>query len=296
MSILITTEATADLPESLLKSRDDLKVIPMGYTVNGVGYDGVDEKLSPHDFYEAVAQAKTASDLPQTSQVTAYAAEEFFTKYLEQGYDIIHVGFDSALSGTIEQEKMAAKACQEKFPDRRITVIDSLSACFGQGYLAYLTAMQNDKGLSYDEIVQYVKDTMLKVNHLFAIDDLMHLCRTGRATKNEAYLGSALHIKPVLYIPNDGKLVPYTKVISQKKAIKTLIETMQKNVLPPDQVPFVGVGSADDPESVQLLKKLVEDMGYKTVEFDVGPVIGTHVGKGMIVVIYLGKDRESITQ
>ena len=136
MSILITTEATADYPDSLL--RDDIKIIPMGYTVNGVGYDGVNEKLTPHDFYEAVAKAKTASDLPQTSQVTEYVAEEFFSQYLEQGYDIIHIGFDSALSGTLEQEKMAVKACQEKYPDRKIALIDSLAACFGEGYLAYL--------------------------------------------------------------------------------------------------------------------------------------------------------------
>ena len=292
MSILFTTEATADYPESLL--RDDIKIIPMGYTVNGVGYDGVEEKLTPHEFYDAVATAKTASDLPQTSQVTAYVAEEFFSKYMEEGYDIIHIGFDSALSGTLEQEKMAAKACQEKYPDRKITIIDSLSACFGQGLLAYYTLVEKDKGASYEELVKFVEDTKLNINHLFAIDDLMHLCRTGRATKNEAYLGSALHIKPVLYIPNNGKLVPYTKVISQKKAIKTLIETMQKNAVKPGKDILVGVGSADDPDSVQFMKEIIEDMGYKTVEFDVGPVIGTHVGKGMIVIIYLGSNREDI--
>ena len=292
MSILITTEATADYPESLL--RDDIKIIPMGYTVNGVGYDGVEEKLTPHEFYDAVATAKTASDLPQTSQVTAYVAEEFFSKYMEEGYDIIHIGFDSALSGTLEQEKMAAKACQEKYPDRKITIIDSLSACFGQGLLAYYTLVEKDKGASYEELVKFVEDTKLNINHLFAIDDLMHLCRTGRATKNEAYLGSALHIKPVLYIPNNGKLVPYTKVISQKKAIKTLIETMQKNAVKPGKDILVGVGSSDDPDSVQFMKEIIEDMGYKTVEFDVGPVIGTHVGKGMIVIIYLGSNREDI--
>ncbi len=292
MSILITIESTADYPESIL--RDDIKILQIGYTVNGIAYDGVENKLTPHEFYEIVASAKTASDLPQTSQIPAFVYEEFFTEYLSKGFDIIHLALDSALSGTIEQARMAAKACQEKFPDRKVTVIDSLAACFGQGYLAYLTALQKDKGLSYDELVKYAEDTKLNVNHLFAIDDLNHLCRTGRATKNEAFLGTALHIKPVLYIPNDGKLIPYTKVISQNKAIKTLIETMQKNAVPASECPFVGVGSADDPESVQLLKKLVEDMGYKTVEFDVGPVIGTHVGKGMIVVIYLGSNREDI--
>jgi len=292
MQILITTEATSDYPESIM--RDDLKIIPMGYTVNGIGYDGITEKLTPHEFYETVATAKTASDLPQTSQVTEYVAEEFFSKYLAEGYDIIHIGFDSALSGTIEQERMAAKACQEKFPDRKITVIDSLAACFGQGLLTYLTLLEKDKGASYDELVKFVEDTKLNINHLFAIDDLNHLCRTGRATKNEAFLGTALHIKPVLYIPNNGKLIPYTKVISQKKAIKTLVETMSKNIVSPDKCPYVGVGSADDPDSQNFLKELVEEMGYKAIMFDVGPVIGTHVGKGMIVLIYLGSNREDV--
>lgn len=293
MSILITTEATADFPESL--TRDDIKIIPMGYTVNGVGYDGITEKLTPHEFYEAVSQAKTASDLPQTSQVTAFVAEEFFTKYLEEGYDIIHLALSSHLSGTIEQEKMAAKACMEKFPDRKVTIIDSLSASFGQGLMAYYASLKNQQGLSYDDLVNYIeKDLKLNINHLFAIDDLNHLCRTGRATKNEAFLGTALHIKPVLYIPNDGSLVPYTKVISQKKAIKTLLETMQKNAVKPGDDILVGVGAADAPEDRAFIKKLVEDLGYKTVEFDVGPVIGTHVGKGMIVVIYLGSNREDI--
>ena len=89
-------------------------------------------------------------------------------------------------------------------------------------------------------------------------------------------------------------LITYTKVISQKKAIKTLIETFQKNAVSPDKMPLVGIGSADDPDSVQFMKRLIEDLGYKTVEFEVGPVIGTHVGKGMIVIIYLGSNREDI--
>ncbi len=292
MSILVTIESTADYPESIL--RDDIKILQIGYTVNGIAYDGVENKLTPHEFYEVVARAKTASDLPQTSQIPAFVYEEFFTEYLEKGNDIIHLALDSALSGTVEQARMAAKACQEKFPDRKITVIDSLAACFGQGLLAYYTLLQKDKGLSYDELVKYAEDTKLNINHLFAIDDLNHLCRTGRASKNEAFLGTALHIKPVLYIPNDGRLIPYTKVISQKKAIKTMIETMQKNAVKPGDDIYVGVGAADAPEDRDFINSLIQDLGYKTITFDVGPAIGTHVGKGMIVIIYLGSNREDI--
>ena len=292
MKILITTEATADFPDSLL--REDVKIIPMGYTVNGVGYDGVNEVLTPHEFYEAVSQAKTASDLPQTSQVTEYVAEEFFSKYLEEGYDIIHVGFDSALSGTIEQERMAVKACQEKYPDRKITVFDSLCATFGQGLLVYHLLQAKDNGASYDELVKLGESLKNNVVHIFAIDDLNHLCRTGRATKNEAFIGTALHIKPILYIPDDGKLIPFTKVMSQKKAIKTLYDTFMRTALDPSKNTIVGVGAADSDEDREFLAKLIQDAGYKTVYFDIGPIIGTHVGKGMICLIYLAEDRKHI--
>ncbi len=289
--IIISTEATADCPESIF--RDDLKIIPMGYTVNGIGYDGINEKLSPHEFYEAVANAKTKSDLPQTTMVTEYTATEFFENLLKQGHDIIHIGFSSHLSGTFEQETKAVNALKEKYPERKITLIDSFSACFGEGLIAYYALQKKDEGASYEEIVEYTKSIIQNSNAIFVIDDLMHLCRTGRAAKSEAYLGTAFHVKPILYIANDGSLQPFAKEISQKKALKTMLKVFENNAWSPEKTKLIGIGHADDLESANLVIDSIKEMGYKNViPFDVGPVIGTHVGKGMICIIFMGNEKD----
>lgn len=290
MSILITTEATADIPSSLF--RDDLKIIPMGYTVKGVGYDGDKEKLSCKEFYDVVATAKTPSDLPQTTMVTAFAAEEFFTKYLSEGYDIIHIAFSSHLSGTYEQIKMAEKVCHEKFPERKLTVIDSFAASFVEGMIAYYTCQEKDKGASYEELVAYVEKIRYNAAARFVIDDLNHLCRTGRASRSEAFFGSALHIKPILYIPNDGSLVPFKKAISSKKAFRAMLEDVEKHAWKGDDK-LIAVGCADADEDRQFLIDQIKQLGFTNViPYDVGPVIGTHVGKGMVSVIFLADSRE----
>lgn len=292
MSILITTEATADIPESLF--RDDLKIIPMGYTVNGIGYDGYTEKLSNKDFYNAVAQAKSKEDLPQTTMVTSFTATEFFDKYLSQGYDIIHIGFSSKLSGTLDQLNMAAKELKEKYPERKLTVIDSLSASFVEGLVAYYACHKKDEGASYEEIVDYVESIKQNAYGIFVIDDLNHLCRTGRATKNEAFLGTLLQIKPMLYISETGTLEPYKKAMSTKKALKTMLEDFKNVAFDKDKNLLIAVGCADNEPDRALVIDSIKAMGYTNViPYDVGPVVGTHVGKGMVSIIFMGKERSS---
>ena len=291
MSIIISTESTADIPE--YQFREDLKIIPMGYSVNGVGYDGVTEKLTPTEFYAAVSQAKTKSDLPQTTMVTEYNATEFFDEILAAGNDLIHIAFSSVLSGTFDQETKAINAMKEKYPDRKITIIDSKSASYGEGMIAYQALLKKDEGASYEEIVKFIEEVRENTNAIFVIDDLMHLCRTGRATKNEAYIGTALRIKPVLYIANDGTLQPWAKVMSTKKALRSMLNLLLTNALKPEDTKFICVGHADNLEDAQLLVDAIKEAGYKNVGiYDFGPVIGTHVGKDAVSVVFLGNRKD----
>ena len=211
----ITTEATADFPESLMK--EDFAIIPMSYTVKGEFFDGADKKLTPKQFYDACREAKTAADLPTTSMITAYQAEEFFRPILAAGNDVIHIGFSSALSGTLEQLKMAEKTLSAEFPDRRITVIDSKSACFIEGLAAYYALLKRDEGADYDECVSYIERLLPHCAGFFTIDDIAHLQRTGRVGKAEAFIGGTLHIKPVLTVDDDGKLIPFAKSASSSR-------------------------------------------------------------------------------
>ncbi len=287
----ITTEATSDYPPSL--EEKDFAIIPMSYSICGKDYDGDGNKLSPKEFYDACRNAKTKEDLPTTAMVTAYAAKEFFTPILKKGYDVVHVGFSSQLSGTFDQICAAAKELKEEFPDRRITVIDSKAACFVEGLIAYYALRARDNGADYDECVKLVSDLADKAAGFFTIEDINHLCRTGRVSKAEAFIGSTLHIKPILHIDPQGKLVPVSKAISKKRAMRTIVGLAKENMLPASEQKLVGIGHADAYDDALVLEKMVkEELGTEnTVIFDVGSVIGSHVGAGMLAVILLCKDK-----
>lgn len=288
----ITTEATADFPDTL--RRENFAIIPMSYSVCGEDYDGENKKLTPKQFYDICRSAKSKEDLPTTAMVTAYVAKEFFTPILKAGFDIIHIGFSSALSGTYGQLAMAEKELREEFPDRKITVIDSRSASFVEGLVAYYALEARNNGASYEECVNLVQKLSAQSCGFFTIDDINHLCRTGRVSKAEAFIGSTLKIKPVLHINEEGALIPIAKAISRKRAVRTVIELASKNMLPASEQLLVGIGHADAYEDALALEAaLKEETGIKnTVIFDVGSVIGTHVGAGMLAIVLMCKDRK----
>ena len=288
----ITTEATSDYPSSL--EEKDFAVIPMSYSVCGKDYDGENSKLSPKEFYDACRNAKSKEDLPTTAMVTAYTATEFFIPILKAGHDIIHIGFSSRLSGTFDQIFAAAQELMKAFPERRITVIDSKAACFVEGIIAYYALRARENGASYDECVSLVEELSSKACGFFTIEDINHLCRTGRVSKAEAFIGSTLHIKPILHIDGEGQLIPVTKAISKKRAIRSVVELAKKKMLPPEQQKLVAIGHADAYDDALALEKIVkEELGVSnTMIFDVGSVIGSHVGAGMLAVVLLCSDRE----
>ncbi len=287
----ITTEATSDYPSSF--DEKDFAVIPMSYSVCGKDYDGKREKLTPKEFYDACRNAKTKEDLPTTAMVTAYTAKEFFVPILAAGNDIIHIGFSSQLSGTYDQLCAAAEELRKEFPERRITVIDSKAACFVEGLIAYYALRARDNGASYDECVKLVEDLSGKSCGFFTIEDINHLCRTGRVSKAEAFIGSTLHIKPILHIDAEGKLIPVTKAISKKRAMHGVIDLAKKKMLPASEQKIVGIGHADAYEDALALERMAkEELGIsETVIFDVGSVIGSHVGAGMLAIVLLCSDR-----
>lgn len=293
MKFYITTEATSDFPESL-NTFENFKIIPMGYTLNGEVYDGDKTKLSPVEFYEAVKKAKTKEDLPITTMVTTYIAKEELTPILKQGYDILHIGFSHNLSGTFDAIYLAIKELREEFPERKIEIIDSNNASFGEGMLAYYTLMKRDSGADIEETTAYAQDMVNKCCAYFMVDDIKHLYRTGRASKASAMAGEMLQIKPILYVNKFGKLVPIKKVMSKKKGIRELYNFMLERMISDEEQALYAIGHGNCPNDAQTLKDMItEKFPNKHVEiFDIGPVIGTHTGAGIIAIFFLGNTRE----
>lgn len=288
----ITSEATADFPESLFK--EDFRIIPMSYSVCGKDYDGDKNKLSPKEFYDICRQAKCKEDLPTTAMVTAYVAKEFFKPILMQGYDIVHIGFSQALSGTYDQLCMAVEELKQEFPQRKITVINSKSASFVEGLIIHYALDAREKGATYEQCVELIEKLSNQACGFFTIDDIKHLYRTGRVSKTEALIGGALQIKPVLCIDGEGKLVPVAKAISKKKAMRTIIDLASKNMLPAESQKLVAIGHADAFDDAVSLEKIVRETLNidNTIIFDVGSVVGSHVGAGMLAVVLLCENRQ----
>ena len=239
------------------------------------------------EFYEKMrggAVAKTAAVNPD-----AFIAS--FEKILKEGKDILHLAFSSGLSTTYNSARIAAESLKESYPERKITVIDTLAASAGQGLLVYLAKKKKDEGATLEENAEYVKSLIFKLCHWFTVDDLVYLKRGGRVSATTAFVGNMLGIKPVMHVDNEGHLVNVLKVRGRKTAIATLADKYGELRLDGDYEVFISHGNCI--EDAQQLADIIETKyGTKTTLIsDVGPVIGAHSGPGTLALFFVGKER-----
>jgi len=288
MNSVIITDSCCDLPLSFIKEHH-LPVIGLTITMNGQEYvDDMGETLSSHDFYDAVR----GGAMPTTSQINTQQFIDTFKGYLEKGQDVIYIAFSSALSGTCNSAVIAKETLKEEYPERKVTVIDSLSASMGQGLLVYYAILMKEKGHSDEEIIDWLENHKLELNHWFTVDDLNHLKRGGRVSSTAAFIGTILDIKPVLYVNNEGRLIPSEKVKGRKKSIRMLADLLCKRIVNPEEQ-SVFISHADCLEDAQYLEKLInERVQVKEIVINpIGVVIGSHTGPGAIAVFFMGKER-----
>jgi EDD domain protein, DegV family len=285
----ITTDATCDLPKQLY--RDDFAVIPMSYVIDGTLYEGTPESsLDPHVFYDKMREGQ----MPTTSLINTQTAIDFFTPLLEKGYDVFHICFSSALSSTYKAMLSAKAELDVIFPDRKLYILDSKCASLGEGFLVYYCLKKRDEGLSLDELIAFAEEFKNVCHHDFSVDSLMHLHRGGRVSKTAAIVGTALQLKPVLITDTEGRLMPISKVVGRKAALKALYDKMVEKASDIDNSELVLIGHGDCPSDAQwIADKVIEHFGYKNVIIDyIGPVIGAHTGPNVIALFYIGKDKE----
>lgn len=286
---LITTDSTCDLPEDYLGAEaEHLKVIPISFTVAGTTYYS-HEELSPHDFYDRMRAGEKAV----TAQINLAEASEFFEDKLKKGYDILHIAFSSALSGTYQNMCLAAQEMMEKYPDHTIRVIDSKCASLGEGLLVHHALEWKKKGLSLEAAASQLEKDKLRLCHYFTVEDLEYLRRGGRVSKTAAVLGTMLSVKPVLHVDNEGRLIPLSKVRGRKQSLKALVDGMSRMVgKTENSVVFIGHGdSLEDAEYVRELVK--EQFGIqKFLISTINAVIGSHSGPGTIALFFFGEKRE----
>lgn len=286
---MILTDSSCDLPASLADEMG-VQVLPLSITLNGNQYanylDGRD--ISFKAFYDRLRSGESCS----TSAVNITAFLDLMERYIADGYDILYLGFSSALSGTYGAGETAAEMLRTKYPDRTILTIDTLCASLGQGMLVYLAAQEQKKGKSIEEVYSFVESQKLHLCHWFTVDDLQFLKRGGRISSTAAVLGSILQVKPVLHVDNAGRLINRMKVRGRRASLIALADRMAETAINPgEQTIFISHGDCE--EDAKTLADLIRKrMNIKDVIINyVGPVIGAHAGPGVVALFFVGTAR-----
>ena len=230
--------------------------------------------------------------LATTSAANVGQFQEAMRPILAEGKDIVSINFSSALSTTYQSACIAAQDMKEEFPDANIYVVDSLSASLGQGLLLYLAAHKKQEGLSAQELVQWVEDNKLHIDHWFTVDDLNYLKMGGRLSAGAAFFGSMLSIKPVMHTSDEGKLVPVSKVRGRKASLKALVEKIAElGIEPSEQVMFICHADCEV-EARAVAEEMKARYGVKEVYINyIGPVIGSHTGPNTMGLFFVGTQR-----
>jgi DegV family protein with EDD domain len=286
---IILTDSSADLPVNVIEELG-LEVVPLSVSIGADTYinypDERDIRFS--DFYAILRDGANA----QTSAANVDTFLHAYTKYLEAGKDILYLGFSSGLSGTVSAGQIAAAELAEKYPDRKILVVDTLCASLGQGLLVWLTAKERERGASIEEAAAYAESNKLHLCHWFTVTDLFFLKRGGRVSAATALLGSALGIKPVMHVDNEGHLINVSKARGRKNSIVALLDRMSETGIDISKQ-TIFISHADCADDAQYLASLIkEKFGVKDILIHfVGPVIGAHAGPGTLALFFLGTQR-----
>lgn len=286
---VIYTDTSADFDANMIKNLD-IGLLALSYTIDGVTMPNEPDADGTllRTFYDKMRKGSTTS----TSQINVTEFLTTFRKTLEDGKDILYIGFSSGLSGTVNSGAIAAKELEEEFPGARVRVVDTLAASLGQGLLVWLAVQQKNEGKTLDEVGDWVEANKLNLGHWFTVDDLKYLKNGGRVSATAALLGTMLNIKPVLHVDNEGHLTVVEKVRGRKQSLNTLVDHMAESAIEPaGQMVFISHGDClEDAEYVR--DEIKRRMGVKQFYLNyVGPVIGAHSGPGTLALFFLAAER-----
>lgn len=285
---VITTDTACDLPNDYVRGHKII-TFPLYYSMNGTIYGG-DKNLEPKVFYNTMRQGA----MPTTMAINPDIARKVFIDLLDQGYDILHIGFSSALSGSYSVVASVARDLCEERPEAKIVAIDSLCASLGEGLLIHKAVELKESGKSLDEVASWLEQNKLQLCHIFTVDDLHHLHRGGRVSKAAAIIGTLINVKPVLHVDNDGRLIPLNNVRGRKKALTALVDQMEarlKNYPQSNDIVFISHGDCE--EDASFVADLIrERFGIQNFLINyVCPTIGAHSGPGTVAIFFLGRER-----
>lgn len=283
MSYRIFVESSADLSKAQL-AEYNISCIEMEFMHEDKAYTQND--VSIKEFYDMMRDG--AHMTTSAANVSSYIAK--FTPTLEAGEDVLLLSFSSGLSCSYNNAVLAAEELSEKYPERKIVVVDTLCASLGHGLIAYLTAKKRDEGASITEAASYAEELIPKLCHSFTVETLKYLHRGGRVSTATAVAGSVLGIKPVMFMNNEGKLIACGKVRGRKASLEALADKLKTHAID-SKNQTVFISQADCVDDAKVLEKMIKPYVKEVVIGNIGPLIGSHAGPGTVALFFVGDER-----
>ena len=281
--------STADLSKEYLDSRD-IRYVCFHYELDGKQYvDDLGQSMPISEFYRKMEEGS----MTRTSQVNAEEYAAYFEQFLKAGKDVLHVCLSSGLSGTVNGANAAAAELREKYPERKIFIVDSLAASSGFGLLMDTLADHRDAGMSIEELRDWAEAHRLYLHHWFFSTDLKYYVRGGRISKTSGFIGGILGICPLLNVNDEGKLIPREKIRGKKRVIAEIVERMKEHAEGGSKYSgkcFISMSACEnDAKAVAaLVEEAFPKLNGKVHIFDIGTTIGSHTGPGTVALFFWG--------
>lgn len=288
MSFILAADSNCDLAASYI-AQHHIHLFHITVSINGNEFaDDLGISYSHKDFYDHLRNGSQ----PTTSQVNLFTFKEQFIAWAKEGIPVIYCAFSSGLSGTCQSAYMARQEVLEIYPDAQIHIIDTKAASSGCGLLIHYAVRLRDEGKSIEEVIDFIETHKDKLVHVFTVDDLNHLHRGGRLSAGAAFVGSLLHIKPLLYVDDEGHLIPYSKYRGRKKALRGLVDHFRD--LATDYQQPIMISHGDSLEDATYVAHLIKEaFGTSSITINcIGPGIGAHSGADTIALFFIGEQKK----
>ncbi len=284
--------STADLDQQHFDKRD-IKYVCFHFEIDGTPYmDDLGNSMSFDEFYAKMAKGS----MTKTSQISVGEYIEYFESFLMEGLDILHLTLSSGISGTLNSATIARDQLKEKYPDRKIYVVDSLAASAGYGLVMDKLADLRDQGMGIDEVYNWVVENRLRCQHWFFVSDLKYLVRGGRVSKVAGAIGNVLSICPLLNVDYQGRLIVRAKVRGKSAVMKAQVDKMLElcdNGTDYDGECFISNSDCykDARAVADMIEERIPKLKGRVKIYSIGTTIGSHTGPGTVALFFWGKQR-----
>ena len=246
------------------------------------------ETISAREFYDIIRSGIRIF----TSQVTMQQYLEMVEPHFEKGEDVLYLACSSGLSASLKTAEMLYDTeLKEKYPDRRLVVVDTLRAGMAQGLIVMRAVELQKEGKSIDEIKAVIETERLQYKEIGIPETLSYLKRAGRVSAGAAFFGNMVKLKPILMFDDKGMNVAKEKAIGRKKAYARMAEIIRDDIVDPENQEIYLMNADCEPEDVEAFKNIIlARVNVKNIIVEpLGPVIGASSGPGTIIVNYKGK-------